>query len=110
MTDKNGEILDLIKERNHHYDRRLQLDREIQELVLDKLEATHPLEGEVWHVILSPNDCAVGVVPAIKGLTGWHVSPMSVDSGMVDDTHIGIAFVYPVERVAEAPTTKEGKE
>ena len=110
MTDEAKKILDLIKERNHHYDRRLRLDREIQELVLDKLEASHPLEGEVWHVILTLNDCTVGVVPAIKGLSGWHVSPMSVDSGMVDDTHIGVAFVYPVERVAEAPITKEGKE
>ena len=27
-----------------------------------------------------------------------------LESGMVDDTHIGVAFVYPVERIAEAPT------
>lgn len=110
MTDRAQEILDLVKKRDHHYEGYMETCSELRNRARNRHDEVDPLEGEVWHVILASSGCARTVVPAIKGIIGWHVAPTSVESTLDDDCHITSSHVYPVERVAEAPRGTEGAE
>lgn len=105
MTDEAKEIIDLARKRDHHRKGLNETSRELAERNLDRNDEVHPLEGEIWHVVLTARGCARTVVPAIKGIIGWHVTPTSVESTLDGDCHIASRYVYPVERIAEAPTT-----
>lgn len=110
MTDEAKEIIDLARKRDHHHKGLNETSRELAERNLDRNDEVHPLEGEIWHVVLTARGCARTVVPAIRGVVGWHVAPTVIKNGADDDCYITSSHVYPVERVAEAPTTKEDKE
>ena len=104
MTDEAKEIIDLARKRDHHHKGLNETSRELAERNLGRNDEVHPLEGEIWHVVLTARGCARTVVPAIKGIIGWYVTPTSVESTLYDDCHIASRHVYPVERIAESPT------
>lgn len=109
MTDKTQEIIDLAEERFNNYRAYLSTSLALNDSVLDRLDEVEPLEGEVWYVIPLLKEFNPIVVTATKLTVGWEINPTYLDPGDNDDNLIATPRCYPVERVAEAPTTKEGK-
>lgn len=109
MTDKTQAILDLAKGRLNNYRAYLSTSLALNDAVLDRLGEVEPLEGEVWNVIPTLIKCKNTVVSAIKCTSGWQLRP---DDHALDDEGglFSERYIYPVERIAEAPITKEGKE
>ncbi|WOH94959.1 hypothetical protein [Corynebacterium urealyticum] len=109
MTDSHKEILYLIRENNQTYSRYREARRELSEAVLDRYDQANPITGEVWHVIPTLIECKSTVVPAIKCMFGWQLSPD--DHALEDEDGLfAERYIYPVQRIAEAPKTTEGKE
>ena len=103
MTDRTEEILDLAALHADSYSTFQRTNKERREAVIARLEEVGPLEGEVWDVIPFHFDRAPLVVTATKLMVGWEINPVYLDPGDGEDNIIGHWWVYPVERIAEAP-------
>ena len=105
MTNDHGKILDLIRESDRTYSLHRDSRRKLSEAVLDRYDQVTPLTGEVWHVIPTPYECKNAVVLAIKTVFGWQLSPddHSLEDG---DGSFSARYIYPVKRIAEAPSTE----
>lgn len=106
MTDRTEEIRRLIRENNRTYSLHREARRELSEAVLDRYDQVNPITGEVWHVIPTLHECKNTVVPAIKCMFGWQLSPG--DHALEDEDGLfAERYIYPVQRIAEAPNDKE---
>lgn len=107
MTDKIEEIRRLIRENNRTYSLHKEARRKLLNAILDRNNQMKPTPGEAWHVIPAPHECKNTVVAAIKLEIGWQLTPDAYAPIEGEDGTFSARYIYPVKRIAEAPTTKE---
>ena len=107
MTDKSGEILDLIAANDQARDQFNGTRRALEKAVWEAREAHDPQPGEAWRVILPYNHSVKAAIPAIKTATEWVTDPAYEGSDDICDIYFPESAVAPLERIAEAPAVND---